>query len=260
MSLLSREQVIVGLAPEQLSAVRLSGRWRARLLERHASPVPAGGGLPWTGCIEALEILLDDPAWGSRDITAILSEHYVHYVVLPKGEPLPPAEQQVVASLVFRDLYGELAHDWELRVSSDGQRPTLASGIPAPLLETLRTVCAGRGALRSIQPLLMAVANGSRPVLDKLSGILALVESGRITLAVLAAGQWSSVSSRAASGDALPDLLAETEALSGTPAGGRLWLCDLSGRATPPAGAAWQLERLERDRAGAASLAGWGIP
>ena len=71
-------------------------------------------------------------------------------------------------------------------------------------------------------------------------------------------GQWQSITSRAWEGAALADLLAEADHLSGREAGGRLWLCDLTGKAVPPTAPSWRLERLSNGAAGAASLAGWG--
>ena len=259
MSLLSRERLVVSLSPERLNAVRLGGNWRPRRLEQQAAVLQPSTP-PWTAGLEALEMLLDDPAWGQRDLTLILSSHYVRYAVLPKGERLAGAEQADLARLIFRKIYGELAHDWELRVSPSVRQATVASGVPQAMLTALAAACDGRANLQSIQPGLMTVFNRVRPAIDRHSGTLALVESGRITLAGIAAGQWQSISSRAWEAAALPELLAETLQLSGQAAGDRLWLCDLTGQAVPPATADWRLERVGNGAVAAASLAGWGTP
>lgn len=260
MSLLSREQLVVSLSPERMSAIRLGGRWRLRQLDEHSTPLPGSGTPPWTPGLEALEILLDDPAWRGRELSIILSSHYVHYALLPAGKHLAAVEQNDLGRLIFRNVFGELARDWVLRISPPGKAATLASGVPKALLSDLHAACEGRAVLKSIQPGLMTVFNRVRPMIDKHSGLLALVEAGRITLAGIETGQWQSITSRAWEAAALPALLAEIHALSGgdSEAGGRLWLCDLTGKAVAPSAPPWQLERMLSGTAGGASLAAWG--
>lgn len=258
MSLLSRDHLIVSLSPERLNAIRLGGRWRRQFLDQHAVALPASTP-SWMSGLEALELLLDDLAWGSRGLSVILSGHHVFYAVLPKGERLAAKEQADLARLIFRNIFGELAHDWVLRVSPAGHRRPLASGIPQAMLNALLAACGGRAILQSIQPGLMTVFNRSRAIIDQQSGVLALVEQGRITLAAIEQGEWQSIASRAWEASALPELMAEAHALSGLESSGRLWLCDLTGQAVAPPPPAWRLERLTAGAFGAGSLAGWGI-
>ncbi|HEX6735809.1 MAG TPA: hypothetical protein VF096_13440 [Azonexus sp.] len=258
MSPLSRERLLVGLAPERLGAVRL-GFWRRRqhLGEQALALAPPAAGAPWASGIETLELLLDDPAWRSRTLSVALSSHYVRYAVLPRGRHLALPEQTELAQVVFRKLFGELASDWECRISPGDGETTVASAVPTALLDALRAACQGRVTLHSVQPGLMSIFNRVRAGIGRHDGTLAVVEAGRITLAALAAGAWQTVTSRAWEPEALPALLAELGELSARPAGGRLWLCDLSGRAAAPAAPAWQVERLfAGQRAG---LLSWGL-
>lgn len=255
MSPLSRERLVVGLAPERLDAVRL-GFWRRRRLAERSVPLsPVTAGTPWLAGIEALELLLDEPAWQARTLTVALSSHYVRYAVLPRGKQLATGEQNDLARVIFRKLFGELASAWEFRISPGDGDLALASAVPSALLAALRTACEGRITLGSVQPGLMSVFNRVRPAIGRHAGTLALVEPGRITLATLGNSGWQAVSSRAWEPAALPDLLAEAETLADGAAGGRLWLCDLSGRAVAPEPPAWQVERL---LSGPALLA-WGL-
>ena len=260
MSLLSPERLLVSLSPERMSAVRLVGRWRPRRLDERSVSLPGTGAPPWTPGLEALELLLDEPAWGGRELSVILASHFVHYALLPGGKQLAAVEQADLGRLIFRNIFGELARDWVLRISPAGKMPTLASGVPKSLLSDLQAACEGRAVLNSIQPGLMTVFNRVRVQIDQHSGLLALVEAGRITLARIETGQWQSIVSRAWEADALPALLAEIQSLSGSAGqpGGRLWLCDLTGKAVVPSDPGWQLERLVSGAAGAASLAAWG--
>lgn len=271
MSPLSREHLVIGLAPEQLSALHLAGRQQR--LAQHITPLPIDS-VPWSNGVDALEILLDDPAWGGRDITLVLSNHYVRYAVIPQAMALATRELDDLARLVFRNTFGDLAHDWELRVSPGKALRTLASAVPQALLSAVRIACEGRGTLRSIQPGLMSVFNGIRSTMANDNGTLALVEPGRVTLASVENGQWLAVDSRAGSGSTLPARLQEAHALAsrefghdaghdaGRTAGGRLWLADLTGQAIAPGSPPWHLERVMTGGNGvhgASSLADWGV-
>lgn len=260
MSLLSREQVTIGFSPAQLSA--LCRRGRRQPPEERLVPLAGNGEALWENALEALEILLDDKAWGGREVTLILSNHYVRYAVIPKSRILAPARLNDLARIVFREIFGDLARDWALRVSPARQTRTLASGVPQTLLTAISAICEERCTLRSIQPGLMPVFNRVRANLDRHSGTLALLEPGRITLAAIEQGQWLSIDSRAGDGDHLPERLAEVHALSGHPPGGRLWLCDLTGKAIVPDDPAWLPERLSAGRPannGMTTLADWGF-
>lgn len=243
MSRLSRERLIVSLAPGRLGLQRYDAKAK-RLLDQHSVPFPSIGATPWTGGIEALELVLDDEAWSGRDMTVLLSCHYVRHAVLPGGERLGMGERVDLAGLLFRKQYGDIASDWEVRVSPAGRQPTLAAGVPRTLLEGLRTASEARATLVSVQPMLMAVFNASRRAMSGGNGTLAIVEPGRITLAGIERGEWRSIASRAADERDLPALLAEENGLAGRPNGGALWLCDAGGQAAVPEGGEWRIERL----------------
>lgn len=264
MSRLSRERVFVGLAPDRLSALAVGGWWRRRLIDRHALLLPEQETAHWDKSIAALEKLLNEPAWRDRDVTVILSGHYVRHAVIPPGGGMTEAERRNLAEVVFREVFGDLARDWELRVSpAQGALPTLACGVPRTLLAALRNVCKKHGRLASIQPSLMPVFNRVRRQMAKAVGCLALVEPGRITLAALDNGSWKYVDSRAGGGGLLPQLLLEEGELHARQPGGILWLCDLSGEARLPGGSFWSHQFVEPPRLagvdGPSSLAIWGI-
>ncbi|MDD5250690.1 MAG: hypothetical protein PHY45_17060 [Rhodocyclaceae bacterium] len=264
MSLSWRERVVVGLAPDQLSALALGGFWRPRLIDRHARLLAEQDAAHWDKGIAALEALLAEPAWRGRDITVVLSGHYVRHAVIPGGRGLADAARRSLADVVFREVFGDLARDWELRVSpTTGGMPTLACGVPRPLLAALQAACEGRGRLRSIQPSLMPVFNRARQQIAKSVGCLALVEPGRITVAALENGRWKYVDSRAGGGNLLPQLLLEEGELHARQPGGILWLCDLTGAARLPGGTFWSHKRIDPPRLagfdGISSLAIWGV-
>lgn len=240
MSLSWRERIVVGLAPERLSALWFGGLLRQSLRDRHAVLLQHKDPAGWEQGINALDTMLAEPSWRGRDIVVILSAHYVRHVVVPPGRGMGESERQTLAKVVFHDTFGDLARDWELRVSPAGSgMPTLACGMPRALLAALRTVCGNRGRLHSVQPGLMPVFKRARQDIGKAAGCLALVEPGRITLAFVENGQWRYVDTRAGDGSILPQFLLEEGELHGRQPGGILWLCDLTGTARLPTGEFW---------------------
>lgn len=246
MSPLWRERVVVGLAPERLSALLLGRGWRPRLLDRHALPLLEQDAGEWNKGLQALATLLDEPGWHGRDIVIVLSGHYVRHAIFPVSAGLADKERQALAELVFHNTFGDLAREWELRVSPAGKgQQTLACGVPRALLEGLKTVCAGRGRLLSLRPGLMQVFNRIRGDIGQSVGCLALVELGRTTLAFFELGQWKYVDSRAGNGQSLPLLLLEEAELSARQPGGILWLCDLTAAASLPDDTFWSHQWID---------------
>ena len=261
MSLLFRDRLIVGLAPERLTALRFTGRWRQKIHAQHDQGLLSGKQNYWDEVIAALEILLEQPGWGASQVNVVLSSHFVHYLVIPKGEGLSVQRQNDLAQLIFRNIFGELSHEWELRTSPSARQSTLASGVPMQLLTALHDACEGRAYLRSIQPGLMPIYNALRPQIINGSGTLALVEPGRISLAVINNGQWESIVSRAGEGAALFQFLAEERFLQGRHPGGLLWLCDLTGAVQIPADSPWLMQPMMPVHANPGhvpSFADWG--
>lgn len=272
MSLLSPERVVVGLAPEKLSALALTGRLQPRLSDRHVLPLPEQPASEWDKSIAALDTLLTESDWHGRDITVVLSGHYVRHAVVPAERGLSDAELLTLAGIVFRDVFGELASDWELRVSPPGAAATtLASGVPRQLLASLTAVCEAQGRLRSIQTGLMAVFNRARRDIGASTACLAVVETGRVTVATIDHGRWLYVDSRAGGPNILPQLLLEESQLHARQPGGILWLCDLTGMVALPPNPYWSQRHIDPPQVGgiddgleqaaglATNLALWGV-
>ena len=246
MSRLWPERLAVGLAPECLSGISLSGGWRQRLVDRHALPLTGQRGGEWDKGLAGLESLLADPMWRNRDITVILSAHYVRHAVIPAAPGLAEAERLALAKVVFSGIFGELAADWELRISpSAGGAPTLASGVPRGLINALRLICADAGTLHSIQPSLMPVFNHVRRQIGSAACHMAVVEPGRVTLVSVENQQWRHVDSRAGDGNILPQLLLEEGELHERNPGGILLLCDLTEKASLPESTFWSCRQIK---------------
>ena len=232
MSRLWRDRVIVGLAPGRLSALRLGGGWRKHLVAHHDQTLHSKPASDWKAALQAMQALLETPAWSEGHIEVILSNHWVHYAVIPGQPGLGAAEHKTLAGIVFANTYGDLCQDWDIRISrTTNNQSTIASGVPRGLLEALRTSAGPR--LRSIRPALMSVFNRARRnAIGNSAVTLALLEHGRATVVSLEDEQWRSVVSRAVVNDD-PDtflaMLNQETALQGQTEQGPLWLCDLGG-------------------------------
>jgi hypothetical protein len=194
----------VVVCPEQVALlpVRRTLTWRGprrAIGESHiVSCNSAGGAQPWRAALQALETALPGFADGKTAATVILSNHFLHYALVPWRAELANAEEDLSFTRhCFAKVYGKAALQWELRLSHEApETPRLASAVDAELLAALRGVFDRAGiALQSIQPHLMAAFNGFRGRLRQRSAWFALLEPGNLCLALLHRGHWSRVRS-----------------------------------------------------------------
>jgi hypothetical protein len=155
---------------------------------------PAYGSEPWHGAIEALKTV----AFERRTrITAVLSNHFVRYALIPWSDALgTPAEEEAYVRHHFAKVHGERAKGWAVRASeSRAGAPRLASAIDRALLEALRAALAagGKAKLVSVQPELMSAFNQCRGAIPADGAWLVLAEPERACVALHAAGAWQAV-------------------------------------------------------------------
>lgn len=242
-----RSRLVLGLAPDRLTALRYGPGLTPRQVAHTDVELPkAQSDQPgqWHGALAALPDLLRKIAKPGISVDVVLSNHWVHYAVLPGDPGLRRAtDLHALATIVFDKHYGALSREWELKVSPTRRgQPMMASGVPRELLESLRAACSGEVRLRAIQPALMPAANRVRRHLDRGHAIVALIETGRVTVAHCHDGAWRQVISRSGEGSVITALLGELQALHGVPAGGQVWLTDLTGGVTPSMGPQWKVD------------------
>lgn len=155
-----------------------------------------GGGAspPWHGALEALEAACGRDGFATGRVTAVVSNHFVRYLLIPWSDALDDdAQEQAYAHHHFRRVFGDAADLWELRVDpATDADARLVSAIDARLLQRLRDWAARSGAsLASIQPYLMTRFNACRSDLRGADGWLALGEPGLLCLALLRRGRWA---------------------------------------------------------------------
>jgi len=175
------EKVTVAVAPDQLVVGA-----------RTISCDPAFGAEPWHGALAALRAV----QWKERArITAVLSNHFVRYALVPWNKALAdPAEEEAYVRHHFARIHGERAKSWTLRWSAEAaDAPRLASAVDAALVSELKNCFTGKARLVSIQPYLMAAANRAQRAVPASGAWLVFAERERACVALHAGGRWRSV-------------------------------------------------------------------
>ncbi len=199
MSLSWSESIRIGFSPRRVELARLRPGLRHRTVtgESARDCTPEDGQPMWSGALDALDALLTELTPGGS-ATVVLSNHFVRYAVLPwNPELVTAAEFAVAAAQRIQLAYGDLAHGWEVRASAgEWGEAGIVCAIDAALLAALAEHV-GRAGLRlvSVEPLLMNAFNALRRDIAA-DGALAVVEAGRVCVAVFSQGQWLSVMSR----------------------------------------------------------------
>lgn len=262
MSVLSRNELRVVLCPSHAALLAIEHRFTRRGIrhEMKRQEIIAGDGGDAKGAakrrydkvLTALDAALPAYAQAKASTTLVLSNHFSRYMLVPWSEDLSgEAERLAYAQHRFRELYGDVANQWELRLSPERDgAPQLSSAVDRRLLAAARDIFTRRGmAIASIQPHLMAAYNAAYPLLQGRTAWLGLVEPGMLFLALLQNGQWMRLRSMrigAAWQAELPRLL-EREACVAGAAGGAsevlLAVPDAGDLAFPQDGR-WRFRRL----------------
>ena len=221
MSLLSPDQLGIALFPQRLLLVRSSGGLRRRLVHKEALAfAPAEAGVPaWQAATDALAQKVSPAALPRAQVKLILSNHFVHYLVIPWRDGLSNQEEEwAFARHCFERVHGSDAAHWKLRLCSDTRgEPRLACAVEPALIEALRAHLGPLGRrYRSLQPHLMASFNSCRAQIGSGPTWLVVAEPGLLCLALLQDGCWHSINRVKVGPDwinQLPGLLEREECL-----------------------------------------------
>jgi len=192
------DELGVALFPDRLIIARVGGAWRRRLKYKEIIDfAPAGAEAPrWQPALEALVRKVSDGALSGANVTLVLSNHFVHYVLVPWKDLLKSEEDQLAfARQRLIGVHGSAAEGWSLRLSQAGTRqPRLACGVPQILIDALNEVMAPFGSrFRSLQSYMMASFNRWRARLGAQPSWFVAAEPGLACLALLENEQWQSV-------------------------------------------------------------------
>ena len=194
------ESIRVGLCPDRVSFARYGRGLRPRLLEKDTLPLEPGTTQePWRAPVRALPRLLEARVRGVADISVVLSNHFVRYLLLDTDARISSGnEWREYASHRCEKIYGARARDWDIQVSECGApHARLASAVDRQLLTALAAAFAGSpGRLRSVQPYLMVAFNRTLPAIARASFWFVLHEPGRLLLGLIRDGRWRSLRGR----------------------------------------------------------------
>lgn len=216
MSRWSPESLLIALFPARVVAAKVNGGRRPRVIDKRivetAGPGPdppnsaASGSTPpgsnpaWKATLAALDETLAGFTTPGIAATVIVSSQFVRYAIVPwRDNIIGAAEQAEFGRHCFRNIYGEAAAGWEIRISSGGfRRNALASGVDAQMLRAIEKSVAARGIpIASIQPNFMAACNRFRRELSGYkSGCIAVLEPGRVALGTFDKIGWRALSAR----------------------------------------------------------------
>ncbi|HSG30062.1 MAG TPA: hypothetical protein VLB82_00790, partial [Thermodesulfobacteriota bacterium] len=130
------------------------------------------------------------------EVTITLSNHFVRYVILPpQAEITKPVEVDAYAIFRLKEIYGERADTWRRSVSTwDPLEGAICAAIDTNLFNRLEEITRRyRIKLKSIEPYLALVFDSCKQQLNGTRIYFALIESGRICIALLENGIWQNI-------------------------------------------------------------------
>lgn len=210
MSRLWRDQIQVFLAPERMDIVRFSRGFKpvqmskATALCQHVQGAPA-----WQATLQQLEKHLQEAA--GTDLTITLSNHFTRYVTLPpQTEITTPEEVKSYATFRMREIYAERVDSWVLSVSDwNPISGAVCAAIPRELMTRLEELAVRyQFNLKAVEPYLASVYDRWEKQLSGNRIYLAVIENGRICLAILLDGVWKSIRNQRILHSATDELLA----------------------------------------------------
>jgi hypothetical protein len=195
VSPLWRDQIRIALCPDKVVLVRMARGWHPRIADKRVVPCDAAdtGEAPWQPAVAALKEALPAFAKSRADAVAIISNGFVHYTLVPWSDQLVGEdEEQAYVRHQFARIHGDRSARWAFRASADAaDAPRVASAVDQRLLDALETTARERKLrLGSIQPYLMSAVNQWRQSFKGLTGWFALVEGGRLCLALFHRDRW----------------------------------------------------------------------
>ena len=210
MSPLWRDRIQVFFAPDRVVLVRSYKGIKPKPAMRLS--VECGhkpGGAAWESPLAQLEQMIADAEGGGVIIT--LSNHLIRYAVLASQKNIAnPAELQAYAGFHMREVFGERAMEWMISVSTwDPRSGGVCAAMERSLFERLEELAAHRKIrLQYVEPYLTAAFDRWHNRFDERRAWFALVETGRLCLALLENGEWRRISNQRIVHDVEDELLA----------------------------------------------------
>ncbi|MDN5935810.1 MAG: hypothetical protein L0H75_06465 [Nitrosospira sp.] len=210
MSPLWRDRIEVFFAPDRVELVRSYRGIKPKWSEKLVAACECDVDLPaWEQPLGQLDHMIENAAGG--DLTITISNYFVRYAVIsPHIQVANLAELYAYAAFHMREVYGERAGAWELAVSAwDTCSGGVCAAIESTLLQRLKELTGQRKVrLKRIEPYLSDVFDQWRKRFNGERVWLALIEPGRLCLALLSNGVWQSIRNQRMLHNAEDELLA----------------------------------------------------
>lgn len=220
----------------RLCEVAAWGRVRAQTV----IPVHNDAGTAWQPSVQALAGWLAQHPGRRFELHVVLSDRFVRYQLLPwRAGVGGKAEWQAYAGHRFREVFGELATGWTIRMApTPPGDAAMATAIDTALIEALHALSVRPPRLASLQPRFVAAYNGWRHKLKGKACWFASLEKERACVALIERGLWRTVrneSGTESSPQGLPALLRRLElSMEAPPAAAAVYLSgELHGHALP---------------------------
>jgi len=206
--LLIQDRLRIFLHPQQIVLLRIKRTNTQHILRKQVVPCtvaqaevePSSDNTQpnWFVATSTLAKVLRDECWQGAKPQIALSNHFVHYSLVPWHDGLANRdERQAYLRHSFQLAYGDSAKGWDLRMSDNRvQRTALASGVEQALLLHLQQIFEALGLkVNEIHPHLMVAINQLRQQANYYAYWFVLVERGRLCIALIQDGHWRSVKS-----------------------------------------------------------------
>ncbi|MCE7913738.1 MAG: hypothetical protein DYH15_03440 [Nitrosomonas sp. PRO4] len=195
MSRLWRDQYQSYLAPERLDLVRYARGFKPVQTAKKTVFCKIIQGTPsWKSALQILDNNLADAA--GTELSVTLSNHFVRYVTLPpQTEIATPEEVKSYATFRIREIYADRIDAWQLSVSewSPGNG-AICAAIPRILMTQLEEIAARHQCkLKAVEPYLASAYDHWQQLLSGDRVYFAVIETGRICIAILGGGIWLSI-------------------------------------------------------------------
>lgn len=197
MSLLSRERLLISLAPGELNWVRLSGLLSPQVSAKRTVPVEHDFNVRRNDSVIAA-LLSEATQWQHDNVAVriVLSNDFVRYAIVPHSESVSGGEEEMAfARFHFSRVHGEVSRGWDIRLSRISGGMRLACAVDSALIAALHQSFPRdrRPRLVSVQPLLMAVFNQGVPSVPDAGAWLLVAEADRTCVALLSGKTWYAV-------------------------------------------------------------------